>query len=747
MNGMPKVSVIIPVYNVEKYLRECLDSAINQTLKEIEIICVNDGSTDSSLEILAEYASKDERIKIINKPNAGYGHTMNCGIDAAKGDFVNFLESDDNIESTMLEKLYTVAVAKNLDIIKADYFKMYDSGGKYKLEHVSVLSDKTKYKLVLNIRGNPWLFYVPMMNCLGLFRLGFLNRNQIRHNETPGASHQDMGFWFQTFCLANCIYYLDEAFYRYRQDNSASSMNTNTKIYCVRDEYQFMFSFLLSHTDVRKWVAPVFYHRMFGSFLFTYGRIAEHLKPLFLQMFSEELNRFSKESDFSLDRFSKNEKTIVKQIMDDPQGYFFSHENICKDSDFCTEKMQTVVKKLKWYENEISYYRKQVDHKEIPNINRPKVSVIIPVYNTAPYLNQSLGSIVNQTLSDIEIICISDGSTDDSAEILREFQDKDERVKVYSQENLGQSSARNVGIHNATGSYIYFMDSDDRLKTKALEKLYADASQRDLDILYFDGSTFYDNKKLENSYEHMKEIYTRPREYGEVYTGIELFFMLKKDRAYRVSPCLQFISREFLLNNELFFHEGIIYEDNLFAFQCILTANRVSHRKLELFERRIRNNSTTISSLGYRHFYGYFTCYLQMSFFSMKCFMTHEQELVVVDELNIVKQSAIKIYRELNESEALKLDRLTIIESMFLNKLFQDSKTYDVASLPSTVALKDKLVAAQNEVNSICSSASYRIGRFVTYFPRKLRGGICCLKEHGLNYTFRLLLQKLRLLV
>jgi glycosyltransferase involved in cell wall biosynthesis len=84
--GNPKVSIVIPIYNVEKYLRQCLDSVVSQTLKDIEIICVNDGSKDSSLDIIKEYAEKDERVKIIDKPNSGYGHSMNCGFDKAIGE-------------------------------------------------------------------------------------------------------------------------------------------------------------------------------------------------------------------------------------------------------------------------------------------------------------------------------------------------------------------------------------------------------------------------------------------------------------------------------------------------------------------------------------------------------------------------------------------------------------------------------------------------------------------------------------
>jgi len=118
----PRVSIIIPVFNVENYLKECLDSVVNQTLKDIEIICVNDGSTDGSLSILEEYKEKDERIKVISKLNGGYGHTMNVGMDAATGEYIGIVEPDDYIEPDMYEILYIEAVENDVDFIKADFY-------------------------------------------------------------------------------------------------------------------------------------------------------------------------------------------------------------------------------------------------------------------------------------------------------------------------------------------------------------------------------------------------------------------------------------------------------------------------------------------------------------------------------------------------------------------------------------------------------------------------------------------------
>ena len=120
---MPKVSVIIPVYNVEKYLRECLDSVINQTLQDIEIILIDDGGKDNCPRIIDEYAKKDSRIVAIHKENGGYGQTCNVGLERAHGEYISIVEPDDYIDKNMYEDLYKLAKKNDTDIVKSDFYK------------------------------------------------------------------------------------------------------------------------------------------------------------------------------------------------------------------------------------------------------------------------------------------------------------------------------------------------------------------------------------------------------------------------------------------------------------------------------------------------------------------------------------------------------------------------------------------------------------------------------------------------
>ena len=133
-----KITVIVTIHNAEKYLEECLNSVINQTFPGIEILCVDGGSTDSSPQILKEYAMKDDRIRIINDSNTSYGHKVNEGIRQARGEYISVLESDDMYQSDMLEQLYRIVKKYEPDYVNGDYFNVFDINGKHFQLHVKM---------------------------------------------------------------------------------------------------------------------------------------------------------------------------------------------------------------------------------------------------------------------------------------------------------------------------------------------------------------------------------------------------------------------------------------------------------------------------------------------------------------------------------------------------------------------------------------------------------------------------------
>lgn len=217
------------------------------------------------------------------------------------------------------------------------------------------------------------------------------------------------------------------------------------------------------------------------------------------------------------------------------------------------------------------------------------VSVVIPFYNVGDYLGECLESIVNQTLRDIEIICINDGSTDGSLKIVEEFASSDDRIKIFSQENKGVSASRNRGISLSSGDYIYFMDSDDILDLNALEELYDFSKSNDLDILIFKLISFYDETGEKFTMNYYEMPFLKPFE-RKVFNYKDVG---PKALNIAVSPPGKLFKREII--QSIRFFEGLIFEDNLFFAEAMIKSQRVSFLDEYFYNRRIRSNSLTTS--------------------------------------------------------------------------------------------------------------------------------------------------------
>lgn len=230
-----KVSVLVPIYNVEKFLPECLESLTKQTLKDIEIICINDGSTDSSPKIIQQYAEKDSRIVIINKKNSGYGDSMNQGLAIAKGEYIGIVESDDFIEKNSFAALYDMAEKYNLEVVKGNYYE-YVTQGRQDIRKSDMFLPK-ETNCIIDPYFSRHIFYQQPSIWSAIYKRSFLKDNNIDFLPSPGASYQDAGFNFKVFAMARKVLFVNDAFLHYRQDNPNSSVKSNGKIYCVKEEY------------------------------------------------------------------------------------------------------------------------------------------------------------------------------------------------------------------------------------------------------------------------------------------------------------------------------------------------------------------------------------------------------------------------------------------------------------------------------------------------------------------------------
>lgn len=315
------VSIVVPVCNVGRYLEECLDSVLEQTLKEIEVICVDDGSTDNSLEILRRYEKKDSRIKVISKKNSGYGNTMNVGMDAAVGKYIGIVESDDYVDRNMFRRLYDTAEKYNCDIVKSDHFTFSTKNGMAKSE-CHEICPKQYYNRVLNVNICPEVYTFVMMNWTGVYRTDFIRTNNVRHNETPGASFQDNGFWYQVISLAKKIVFINEAFYYYRQDNPNSSINSKSKVYCICDEYEYMTNIFNSHPEFGQEHYKRFLEKKYFNYMNSYNRISEEYKIEFLERMSKEFTADIKHPKFNPAMLDSWIFQQISRIIDSPKLFY-----------------------------------------------------------------------------------------------------------------------------------------------------------------------------------------------------------------------------------------------------------------------------------------------------------------------------------------------------------------------------------------------------------------------------------------
>lgn len=227
-----KVSVIVPVYNSEKTLVKCIDSIINQTMTDIEIICVNAGSTDSSLEILKDLAKKDSRIKIINEKNIGYVNAVNIGIDAAEGEYISIVESKDFIAPSMYENLYLLSLFGNVDVIKGNYWNYYVSKNQPPKFVVNNERNIESSENPFTLKENPQILEGCPSIWSGIYNLEFLNKNGIRLKEDKENEYCCEAFYYATSFLydvlsqAETIMWTKEPVYYHLTDKKSDDEET-----------------------------------------------------------------------------------------------------------------------------------------------------------------------------------------------------------------------------------------------------------------------------------------------------------------------------------------------------------------------------------------------------------------------------------------------------------------------------------------------------------------------------------------
>lgn len=419
---MVKISVIMPVYNDEDNLRRSIESVINQSLKDIELICVDDGSEDNSLNILKDFSKLDDRIIVLNQENQGSGSARNHGMNHAKGEYVAFLDSDDYIiSSDAFSCLYHEAKNKNMDMVSGRIQFISKTGTSEEFLCFKPIKEINIKKV--DDYGLPWYFYK------NIFKRSFLIENDIKFIDLLRG--QDPVFF--TEILSKLEYYLEVPilYYAYHTPSGVNKINDSLKYYDYVVHYYEVFKILM---DDEK----------FKNMVYEY---------------SETLFQFSNNEVFVDD---ENQFYSLLNVLD---GLSLLYSNFGDKQLFTKlyESLKRIISKVEIDNFDISIspicmynlFSKNIVARNISF--KPKLSLILCIHNSEESLKVCLDSLINQSFKDIEIICIDFDSKDNTLDILKEYKKRDTRVNIFSQRYDGHEINIDDNL-KAHGEYVNFIN-------------------------------------------------------------------------------------------------------------------------------------------------------------------------------------------------------------------------------------------------------------------------------------------------
>ena len=544
----PKVSVIIPVYNEECYLRKCLDSVLQQTIDSIEVICIDDGSTDQSMAILNEYAGKNHNFKVLRQQNQGAGTARNRGIQIAQGEFVSFMDSDDMYpDCYVLEKLYELAISHEVKVCGGSMQYLKEDGFP-----VPFYLDENNRKQVFQTDGvqNYFDYQFEYGYYRFIYRLDLLRENNICF--PLYRRFQDPPFMVRAMIAAKEFYAVKEPTYAYRK----------------------------GHREV-VWTEEKVVGLMDGILDLLHVALENNLMMLANSALRRTCIDFSKEIQQELRKGSneaRKRQVEMLEICRNTEGLKHYESGIAR---LCSDEMFDLIN------------NRRNAHQKESNI---KVSIIMPSLNVKPYIRECIESALNQTMKEIEIICIDAGSTDGTLEILQEYAEKDSRIQIIHSPVKSYGYQMNLGLDVARGEFLAILETDDWIKPLMCEELYQLAQDNYLDFIKSDRSSFVgDGDNREFTYlaafgpMYLRKYYWKvmnPQEEPEIFFSHNL----TQTGLYRLS---------FIRENKIRYHEtpGASYQDNGFFFLTMCHAHRVMIIEKDYYMLRRDNPFSSVKSV------------------------------------------------------------------------------------------------------------------------------------------------------
>lgn len=524
--AQPLVSVLIPVYNVEEYLERCLDSVLNQSLTRIEVICVNDGSTDKSLEILKKYQENDSRVIIVSKENGGLPSARNAGIERARGEYIGFVDSDDYVQPDMFEKLYNTAKKEKSDVVVCGANILPETPRASDWLYACLSPGYRKYDkfdanmLFHDMTVTPFLWRT-------LIKKSLIDKYNLRLNETIMIG-EDKAFQCKVYPLAESITVIPDKLYNYFWCREGSLMNQTV------------------YGDPEKKVLE--HGRLIADIAETVMKYQEkeHIKEAFLEW----------SIPFLYDDFIflslENKVDLATKMID--------VWNKCGYPEYKFDMPE-------WKREMVDYFEQVAQEEKII----PRLSLVIPVDIEAEYLEETIANILEQSLEEMEILLVNNGTKNENYAILHKYLFKDKRIRLLNIAHTSYAEALNRGMNLARAKYITFMETYDWYENKSSLKEWIEYTESEnVDVC----GSMYCMKNVPGALAGEYRSISNPEENIGKYLESDFHSMIFRT--------------EYLRKNEILFHESTILTGFEFlAFACLHTGCRAWYQNVTYIHRNI----------------------------------------------------------------------------------------------------------------------------------------------------------------
>ena len=607
---MVKVSVIMPVYNCGDFLNESVESILNQTLSDLELICVDDGSTDNSLEILREYESQDSRVKIFALNHIGGGDARNFALKQVCGEYLYFIDADDVLDLNAFEDFYSIAKSKNLDFLifkakkhdvktgkyfETDYYNMMNLSNFVKDE---VFKFDDIGKLIFSINVTPWCKF---------YNTQFILNSDAKFKEN--SKFHDNKFFWEILFQAERIFFLDK-FYYTQNIHSDSLIESGGKSHIdaipVSNDTIDVF---IKYNQFDKFKVNLFNSKVYHT-IRRYDEIRGEFKELYFTELKKDF-KLLKCSDFRNNLYSGNkflfDCVLIAKNYEDFNHLKEFYEVFINNHLSLVEKIE---KYKEWYGClDDDYKQLFFDNPKSMNIYNYLVSVIVPTYNSESFIENTFDSLLMQTIGfeKLEVIFVDDASDDNTPQIIDELALKYENVvSFHLDKNSGAGGKpRDVGMDHATADYLMLLDSDDLFFEDACEFLHDEITTEDIDIV--SGTITKDGENVNPGF--WESILTDPEDNYQVRLN-KIKEMVTDDFSLKINTIDDYESvianfgfsskiyrKSFLLNNNIYFPHSTVAEDSVFLLSALLNANGIKfiNKLVYYYPQRMEDGNESIS--------------------------------------------------------------------------------------------------------------------------------------------------------